>query len=122
MTDFFKRNRKKLIFVTFLFLFFFGGWWTIKYNLPKTVEVVVRLFVGPTLKSSSIDFQKDKVVIKDFLLADGEEVIIDTPEVDILYTRESLKNFRIEEIILNGGTAKQTHHKTAGCDRLTIRL
>lgn len=111
MTDFFKRNRKKLIFVTFLFLFFFGGWWTIKYNLPKTVEVVVRLFVGPTLKSSSIDFQKDKVVIKDFLLADGEEVIIDTPEVDILYTRESLKNFRIEEIILNGGTANITRRK-----------
>lgn len=111
MTDFFKRNRKKLIFVTFLFLFFFGGWWTIKYNLPKTVEVVVRLFVGPTLKSSSIDFQKDKVVIKDFLLADGEEVIIDTPEVDILYTRESLKNFRIEEIILNGGTANITRKK-----------
>ena len=111
MTDFFKRNRKKLIFVTFLFLFFFGGWWTIKYNLPKTVEVVVRLFVGPTLKSSSIDFQKDKVVIKDFLLADGEEVIIDTPEVDILYTKESLKNFRIEEIILNGGTANITRRK-----------
>lgn len=111
MTDFFKRNIKKLIFVTFLFLFFFGGWWTIKYNLPKTVEVVVRLFVGPTLKSSSIDFQKDKVVIKDFLLADGEEVIIDTPEVDILYTRESLKNFRIEEIILNGGTANITRRK-----------
>lgn len=111
MTDFFKRNRKKLIFVTFLFLFFFGGWWTIKYNLPKTVEVVVRLFVGLTLKSSSIDFQKDKVVIKDFLLADGEEVIIDTPEVDILYTRESLKNFRIEEIILNGGTANITRRK-----------
>lgn len=111
MTDFFKRNRKKLIFVTFLFLFFFGGWWTIKYNLPKTVEVVVRLFVGPTLKSSSIDFQKDKVVIKDFLLADGEEVIIDTPEVGILYTRESLKNFRIEEIILNGGTANITRRK-----------
>ena len=111
MTDFFKRNRKKLIFVTFLFLFFFGGWWTIKYNLPKTVEVVVRLFVGPTLKSSSIDFQKDKVVIKDFLLVDGEEVIIDTPEVDILYTRESLKNFRIEEIILNGGTANITRRK-----------
>lgn len=111
MTDFFKRNRKKLIFVTFLFLFFFGGWWTIKYNLPKTVEVVVRLFVGPTLKSSSIDFQKDKVIIKDFLLADGEEVIIDTPEVDILYTRESLKNFRIEEIILNGGTANITRRK-----------
>lgn len=111
MTDFFKINRKKLIFVTFLFLFFFGGWWAIKYNLPKTVEVVVRLFVGPTLKSSSIDFQRDKVVIKDFLLADGEEIIIDTPEVDILYSKESLKNFRIEEIILNGGIANITRRK-----------
>lgn len=111
MTDFFKRNRKKLIFVAFLFLFFFGGWWSIKYNLPKTVEVVVRLFVGPTLKSSSIDFQKNKVVIKDFVLADGDEVIIDTPEVDILYSKESLKKFRIEEIILNGGTANITRRK-----------
>ncbi len=111
MTDFFKNHRKKTIFVTFLFLLFFGGWWSVKYNLPKTVEVVVKLFVGPTFKSSSITFEKNRVVIKDFILADGDEVIIDTPQVDILYSEESLKKFRIEEIIVNGGTANITRRK-----------
>ena len=111
MADFYKRNRKKLIFVTFLFLLFFGGWWNLKYNLPKTVEVVVRLFLGPTFKSSSIDFEKNRIVIKDFVLADGEEVIIDTPRVDILYSPESLKAMRVEEIVVNGGVANITRRE-----------
>ena len=111
MADFYKRNRKKLIFVTFLFLLFFGGWWNLKYNLPKTVEVVVRLFLGPTFKSSSIDFEKNRIVIKNFVLADGEEVIIDTPRVDILYSPESLKAMRVEEIIVNGGVANITRRE-----------
>ncbi|MCI7186602.1 MAG: hypothetical protein MR995_00360, partial [Fusobacterium mortiferum] len=111
MTDFFKKHRKKTIFVTFLFLLFFGGWWTVKYNLPKTVEVVVRLFLGPTFKSSDIIFEKNKVIVKDFVLADGDEVIIDTPQVDILYSEESLKKLRIEEIIINGGIANITRRK-----------
>lgn len=112
MTDFCKRNRKKLIFVAFLFLFFFGGWWTIKYNLPKTVEVAVRLFLGPTFKSSSIDFLEDRIVVKNFVLADGDEVIIDTPQVDVLYyngaLKETIDNLRIGEIVVNGGTANIT--------------
>lgn len=111
MTDFYKKNRKKLIFVTFLFLLFFGVAWNIKYNLPKTVEVVVRLFVGPTFKSSSIEFEKEKIVIKDFILADGEEVIIDTPKVEILYSKDILKRKRIDEIIIDGGTANITRRK-----------
>lgn len=111
MTDFFKKHRKKTIFVTFLFLLFFGGWWTVKYNLPKTVEVVVRLFLGPTFKSSDIIFEKNKVIVKDFILADGDEVIIDTPQVDILYSEESLKKLRMEEIIINGGMANITRRK-----------
>ena len=111
MTEFFKKNRKKLIFVTFLFLLFFGGWWNLKYNLPKTIEVIVKIALGPTFKSSSINFEKEKIVIKDFVLADGDEVIIDTPEVDILYSKESLKKFRIEEIVINGGTANITRRK-----------
>lgn len=111
MTDFYKKHKKKLIFVTFLFLLFFGGFWNLKYNLPKTVEVVVRLFLGPTFKSKSIDFEKDRIVIKDFILADGEEIIIDTPQVDILYSKNSLKNLRIEEIIVNGGIANITRRK-----------
>ena len=111
MTEFFKKNRKKLIFVTFLFLLFFGGWWNLKYNLPKTIEVIVKIALGPTFKSSSINFEKEKIVIKDFVLADGDEIIIDTPEVDILYSKKSLKKFRIEEIIINGGTANITRRK-----------
>lgn len=111
MTDFFKQHKKKTIFVTFLFLLFFGGWWTVKYNLPKTVEVVVKLFLGPTFKSSSIDFEKNRIVVKDFILADGDEIIIDTPQVDILYSKESLKKMRIEEIVINGGTANITRRK-----------
>lgn len=111
MTDFYKRNSKKIIFVTFLFLLFFGGWWSLKYNLPKTVEVAVRVFVGPTLKSSSIEFEKNKIVVKDFILADKDEVIIDSPKVEILYSKASLKKFRVEEIILDGGTANITRRK-----------
>ena len=111
MTDFYKKNRKKIILVAFLFFLFFGGWWNIRYNLPKTVEVAVRLFLGPTFKSSSIDFQKNKIIIKDFILADDNEVIIDVPKVEILYSKESLKNFRIEEIIVADGIANITRRK-----------
>lgn len=111
MTDFYKKNRKKIILVTFLFFLFFGGWWNIRYNLPKTVEVAVRLFLGPTFKSSSIDFRKNKIIIKDFILADDNEVIIDVPKVEILYSKESLKNLRIEEIIVADGIANITRRK-----------
>lgn len=111
MTEFCKKHKKKIIVVSFLFFLFFGGFLNLKYNLPKTVEVLTGLFVGPKFKSSKIIFDKDKIVVKDFVLQDKKEVIISSPEVEILYDDESLKNYRIKEIIMNGGQANITRRK-----------
>ncbi|WP_101475036.1 hypothetical protein [Fusobacterium sp.] len=111
MTEFVKRHKKLISVVTFLFLLFFGGIYTIKHNLPKTVEILTGAFLGPKFKSSDIIFEKNKIIVKDFILQDKDEVIIKSPEVDILYTKESLKNLRIKEIIVNGGEANITRRK-----------
>lgn len=111
MTDFYKRHKKLMITVAFLFLLFFGGFWSVKYNLPKTVEVLTGIFLGPKFKSSNIVFEKNRIVVKDFVLQDKDEVIIKSPQVDILYGDDWLKTKRIQEIIVNGGEANITRRK-----------
>ena len=64
MTEFVKRHKKLISVVTFLFLLFFGGIYTIKHNLPKTVEILTGAFLGPKFKSSDIIFEKNKIIVK----------------------------------------------------------
>ena len=111
MTEFYKLHKKKIIVISFLFLLFFGGYWNLRYNLPKTIEFITGIVLGAKIKSSDIVFEKNKILVKDFALEDKKDTIISAPEVEILYSKESLKKFRVEEIIVDGGQATIVREK-----------
>lgn len=112
MKEFYKRNKKKVITGVSILFLLLGGYWSVRYHLPKTVEVIVQIITGAKIASDSIEFTEfGKIEIKNLKLSNKNKVIIDAPKVEILYSEESLKKFRIEEIILYDGTANITREK-----------
>lgn len=90
---------KKLIIVSLSIFIFLSGGLLIKYNLPKVVEIILKIAVGPTISSQEIKFPKfGEIDITDVVLSKGDDVIVKAPKVVITYSKESLKNFRLQEI------------------------
>ncbi|MGL5088676.1 MAG: translocation/assembly module TamB domain-containing protein [Cetobacterium sp.] len=92
---------KKLIFVTFPLFIFLSGALLIRINLPKIVEIILKVAIGPTISSQEIKFTKfGEIEIKKLVLSKNDKDIIRAPKVIITYSKESLKNFRLKEINL----------------------
>ncbi|WP_407536160.1 hypothetical protein [Cetobacterium somerae] len=90
---------KKLIIISLSIFIFLSGGLLIKYNLPKVVEIILKIAVGPTISSQEIKFPKfGEIDITDVVLSKGDDVIVKAPKVVITYSKESLKNFRLKEI------------------------
>lgn len=90
---------KKIIFIALPIFIFLSGGLLVKYNLPKLVEVILKLALGPTISSQEIKFPKfGEIDIKDVVLSKGNDTMVKAPQVVITYSKESLKNFRLKEI------------------------
>lgn len=112
MKEFYRNNKKKIITGLSLLFILAGGYWSVRYHLSKTVEVILQIALGPKISSSSIEFKKYGLIeIKDLKLVSNKKTIIDAPKVELLYSKESLKKLRIEEIIIYDGTANITREK-----------
>lgn len=111
MKEFYQKNKKKVIALLTTLFIFIGGYWSVVYHLPKTIEVIVQMVLGTTISSSSIEFKENKIEVKDLKIINKKEVIIDAPKVDILYSKKSLEELRIEEIIIYDGIANITREK-----------
>lgn len=71
----------------------------IKYQLPKTVEIILRLVVGPKISSSKIKFIKfGEIEIQNVKIEKKGEKIVEAPKVLIEYDKESLKKLRLKRI------------------------
>lgn len=111
MKEFYQKNKKKVIAMLTTLFVFIGGYWAVVYHLPKTIEVIVQMVLGTTISSSSIEFKENKIEVKDLKIINKKEIIIDAPKVDILYSKKSLEDLRIEEIIIYDGIANITREK-----------
>lgn len=111
MKEFYQKNKKKVIALLTTLFIFLWGYWAVIYHLPKTIEVIVQMVLGTRISSSSIEFKENKIEVKDLKIINKKEIIIDAPKVDILYSKNSLENFRIEEIIIYDGIANITREK-----------
>ncbi|MHD0317964.1 translocation/assembly module TamB domain-containing protein [Fusobacterium sp. THCT1E2] len=112
MKEFYNNNKKKIITGLSLLLILAGGYWSVRYHLSKTVEVILQIALGPKISSSSIEFKRYGLIeIKDLKLINNKKTIIDAPKVELLYSKESLKKLRIEEIIIYDGIANITREK-----------
>ncbi|MGL4970316.1 MAG: hypothetical protein ACRC45_01620, partial [Cetobacterium sp.] len=90
---------KKIIFIALPFFIFLSGGLLIKYNLPKVVEVILKLALGPTISSQEIKFPKfGEIDIRDVVLSKGDDTMVKAPKIIIKYSKESLKKFRLTEI------------------------
>ena len=58
MKEFYKNNKKKIITGLSLLLILAGGYWSVKYHLSKTVEIILQIALGPKISSSSIEFKR----------------------------------------------------------------
>uniref|UniRef100_UPI002629039A hypothetical protein n=1 Tax=uncultured Cetobacterium sp. TaxID=527638 RepID=UPI002629039A len=93
---------KKIIFIFLPIFILLSGGLLVKYQLPKIVEVILKVVVGPTISTQEIKFPKfGEIDIKNLTLSKGKKVIIASPSVKILYSKESLKKLRLQEIIVN---------------------
>ncbi|MGL5961885.1 MAG: hypothetical protein ACRCZ0_08015, partial [Cetobacterium sp.] len=97
----FDKYKKFIIIVFPLFIFLSGGLF-VKYNLPKIVEIVLKLALGPTISSQEIKFPKFGVIdITEVSLSKGNDTMVQAPKVIITYSKD-FKNFRLKEIkVLN---------------------
>ncbi|WP_294707699.1 translocation/assembly module TamB domain-containing protein [uncultured Fusobacterium sp.] len=111
MKEFYQKNKKKVITMLTTVFVFLGGYWAVVYHLPKTIEVIVQMVLGTTISSSSIEFKENKIEVRDLKIINKKEIIIDAPKVDILYSKKSLEDLRIEEIIIYDGIANITREK-----------
>lgn len=112
MKEFYKNNKKKIITGLSLLFILAGGYWSVRYHLSKTVEIILQIALGPKISSSSIEFKKYGLIeIKDLKLVNNKKTIIEAPKVELLYSKESLKKLRIEDIIIYDGTANITREK-----------
>ena len=92
-------NHKRLKIVFFSLFIFLSGGLLVKYNLPKVVEIILKLAVGPTISSQEIKFPKfGEIDITNVVLSKGNDIIVKAPKVVITYSKNSLKNFRLEDI------------------------
>lgn len=90
---------KKIIFIALPFFIFLSGGLLVKYNLPKVVEVILKLALGPTISSQEIKFPKfGEIDIRDVVLSKGDDTMVKAPKIIIKYSKESLKKFRLTEI------------------------
>lgn len=90
---------KKIIFIALPLFIFLSGGLLVKYNLPKIVEIILKLALGPTISSQEIKFPKfGEIDITDVVLSKGDDTMVKAPKVIITYSKESLKNFRLKEI------------------------
>lgn len=93
---------KKIIFIFLPLFILLSGGLLVKYQLPKIVEVILKVVVGPTISTQEIKFPKfGEIDIKNLTLSKDKKVIIASPSVKILYSKESLKKLRLQEIIVN---------------------
>ena len=112
MKEFYKNNKKKIITGLSLLFILAGGYWSVRYQLSKTVEIILQIALGPKISSSSIEFKEFGLIeIKDLKLINKKKTIIDAPKVELHYSKESLKKLRIEEIIVYDGIANITREK-----------
>lgn len=94
----FEKYKKMLIISLSIFIFLSGGL-LVKYNLPKVVEIILKIAVGPTISSQEIKFPKfGEIDITDVVLSKGDDIIVKAPRVVITYSKDLFKNFRLKEI------------------------
>ncbi|MEG0135310.1 translocation/assembly module TamB domain-containing protein [Cetobacterium sp.] len=93
---------KKLTIISLSFFILLSGGLLIKYELPKIVEIILKIAVGPTISIQEIKFPKfGEIDATGVVLSDKKKVIVQAPEVKIVYSKNSLKQFRLEEIHVN---------------------
>lgn len=98
---FFKKNKKKFFLVYLPLFFILVGGYSIKYHLPKVVELILRVTVGPKISSDKITFVKfGEIEVENVVIKEKKEVLVKSPKVKIFYTKESLKNLRLKEILV----------------------
>lgn len=90
---------KKIFYIVIPLVFIWGIYYTAINNLPWVVEKILKIAVGPEISSSSIKFPKfGEIDIKDVKLKTLGKTIIAAPEIKITYSKESLLNFKLDEI------------------------
>ncbi|MGL5000905.1 MAG: hypothetical protein ACRC6J_04200 [Cetobacterium sp.] len=90
---------KKLIFIAFPLFIFLSGGLLVKNNLPKIVEIILKIAVGPTISSQEIKFPKfGEIDITEVTLSKNDKILVKAPKIKIRYDKESLKAFRLKEI------------------------
>lgn len=120
MKEFYKNNKKKIITGLSLLLILAGGYWSVRYHLSKTVEIILQIALGPKISSSSIEFKRYGLIeIKNLKLVNNKKTIIEAPKVELFYSKESLKKLRIEDIIIYDGTANITREKNGDINIVT---
>ena len=98
MKIFEKHKKLSILFLSF-FIFLFSSFLIIKYELPKVVQLILKIAVGPSISSEKILFPKfGEIEIFNLTLSNDGKVIIKAPKVFIYYSKESLKEFRLEKI------------------------
>lgn len=108
--NFYKNHKKITIVCSSIFIFLFFLFLNLKYNLPKTVEFMTNMILGTKFISSDIEFKKDKIIIKDFILRRKDEDIIIAPEV-LIDIEGIIKTGRIKEISVENGESNITRYK-----------
>lgn len=98
---FFKKNKKKFFLVYLPLFFILVGGYSVKYHLPKVVEIILRVAVGPKISSDEITFVKfGEIEVKNVVIKEKKEILVKSPKVKIFYTKESLKSLRLKEILV----------------------
>ncbi|MGX6590690.1 hypothetical protein [Cetobacterium ceti] len=96
--EFFKKHKKLIAIIIPLFILW-GIYYNVKNNLPIVVEKILKIALGPEISSTSITFPKfGEIDIKNAKLVDKGKLIVDAPEIKILYSKKSLKDFSLEAI------------------------
>lgn len=95
----FWKKYKKIIYIIVPLFIIWGTYLHVKNNFPQVVEKILKIALGPEIKSTSITFPKFGVIdIKNVKLIDKGVTIVDAPEIIITYSKKSLKDFRLKEI------------------------
>lgn len=94
-------NKKKIVFILLPFFILFGGGLFVKNNLPKVLEVILKIAVGPTISTKEIKFPKfGEIDVEGLIISEKGEELVSASEVKLIYSKESLKKFRLKEIIV----------------------
>lgn len=97
---FFKKYIKQIL-ISLSFFTVFSGIYVVKYHLPTLVEGILRVAVGPKFTIHEIKFpQFGEIEVLGVTLSKDKKTILETEEIKIKYSEDSLKKFRLENMYI----------------------